>query len=66
MPTGIKPKDVRTSNPTNPLKLRKNRIISPTLGGSGNAVNRPTGALDPFVAGRGTVKSTKKSTPMPF
>jgi hypothetical protein len=62
MPTGIKPKDVKTSNPTNPLKVRSNRVISPTLGGSGNAVNRPTSALDPFVNGKGIVKSSKKST----
>lgn len=65
MPTGIRPQDVQTSSPTNPLKIRKNRVISPTLGGSGNAINRPTGELDPFVAGKGRIKSSK-GTPAPF
>lgn len=64
MPTGIKPRDTLTSSPTNPLKIRNNRVISPTLGGAGNAPHRPTSELDPFVNGVGKVKSTKTSTPM--
>jgi hypothetical protein len=66
MPTGIKPEDVMTSNPTNPLKVSSNRVVSPTLGGSGNATHRPTGELDPFVNGKGTPNASKTSTPMPF
>jgi len=62
MATGIKPNDVFTSSPLDPLKVRSNRVVSPTLGGAGNTVQRPTDALDPFTKGVGKVKSTKTST----
>ena len=41
MATGIKPQDVSTSSPTNPLKVKDNRVVSPTLGGSGSVVKAP-------------------------
>ncbi|MEE8599100.1 MAG: hypothetical protein V3S69_06275 [Dehalococcoidales bacterium] len=63
MPTGINPRDVRMSQPTNPLKVSKNRVVSPTLGGSGNTVHRPTSELDPFVNGKGNVIASKASIP---
>ena len=59
MPTGIKPKDVAASTPTNPLKVTDNRVVSPTLGGSGNSVHRPTSELDPFMVGKGKVRASK-------
>ena len=62
MATGIKPKDVATSAPTNPLRVRDNRVVSPTLGGSGNSVNKQTFDLDLFQEGKGVVRSTKVST----
>jgi hypothetical protein len=62
MAIGIKPQDVRTSQPVNPLKVADNRVVSPTLGGAGSStfnVERPTAALDPFVERTVRVPSTK-------
>jgi len=42
MATGIKPTDVATSSPTNTLKLKDNRVVSPTLGGSGSVIKVPS------------------------
>lgn len=64
MPTGIKPRDVLTSNPTNPLRIQDNRVVSPTLGGSGNTVNRLTGDLDTFANGNRLATPTKVGTPL--
>jgi hypothetical protein len=63
MAIGIKPQDVQTSQPVNPLKVADNRVVSPTLGGAGSVstfnVEQPTAALNPFVERTVRVPSTK-------
>ena len=62
MATGIRPQDVKTSQPVNPLKVTSNRVISPTLGGAGNStfnVEQPMAALNPFIERTVRTPSTK-------
>ncbi len=62
MATGIRPQDVKTSQPINPLKVSSNRVVSPTLGGAGNStfnVEHPMADLNPFIERTIRVPSTK-------
>jgi hypothetical protein len=62
MAIGIRPQDVKTSQPVNPLKVTSNRVVSPTLGGAGNStfnVENPMADLNPFIERTVRVPSTK-------
>ena len=62
MPTGINPQDVMTSHPVNPLKVTSNRVVPPTLGGTGNStfnVEQPMAALNPFIERTARTPATK-------